>query len=102
MAPMPPLTRFGLREATSFDLENVLEAVPMPLVGLASDGSIRSWNRAAERMLGFRAEEAYGTPSSGLVRECDTSEWNTRITQACFDQLPQDFDADLVSKHEGL
>lgn len=40
----------------------VLDASPIPMLSLALDGTVRTWNRAAEQVFGWRAEEVVGAP----------------------------------------
>lgn len=45
---------------TTERLEAVLEASPLAIVTVDLDGIVRTWNPAAERILGWRADEAVG------------------------------------------
>jgi PAS domain S-box-containing protein len=49
----------ALREANS-KLELILNTSPLPITGTDADGRITSWNKAAERLFGWTAEEAVG------------------------------------------
>jgi len=42
---------------------DILQAVPMGIVAIASTGTVESWNLAAERILGWSSEEVAGGPS---------------------------------------
>lgn len=66
-------------------LETIFHAIQEGLVVLDSDGLIRYANRAAEKLLGFTAEQAAGYPIARYLREID---WN----------LVLDLDADEWSK----
>jgi diguanylate cyclase (GGDEF)-like protein/PAS domain S-box-containing protein len=48
-------------------LKSIVEACEDAIVGTTPDGIIRSWNRGAERLYGYRAEEAVGMPFSMLA-----------------------------------
>jgi len=48
-----------LREVNE-TLRALIDASPLGIVSLEVDGRVRSWNRAAERMFGYTAEEAIG------------------------------------------
>jgi PAS domain S-box-containing protein len=51
------LRRFSVRQ-----LSTIVAAFPLPVFTLAPDGTVLSWNRAAERVLGWSEEEALGQP----------------------------------------
>jgi PAS domain S-box-containing protein len=51
-----------LRESNDL-LRTVVEAAPTAIIGLDLDGNVQTvWNRAAEKMLGWTAQEAMGHP----------------------------------------
>lgn len=66
-------------------LETIFHAIQEGLVVLDADGLIRYANRAAEKLLGFSAEQAAGYPIARYLREIDWS-------------LVLDLDADEWSK----
>ena len=47
--------------------EALVEASPVAIALLEPDGTVRSWNPAAERLFGYPAEEAIGRPIDDLV-----------------------------------
>jgi PAS domain S-box-containing protein len=49
-------------EETAAYLATIVQASADPIIGLSLDGLIRSWNPAAERLLGYSAAEAIGQP----------------------------------------
>jgi PAS domain S-box-containing protein len=53
-------------EALRFQTQ-LLEAVEHALIALALDGTIRYWNRAAEKIYGWRSEEALGRNAQELL-----------------------------------
>jgi PAS domain S-box-containing protein len=48
-----------------------LELSPDPVFGTSRLNRIVFWNRSAERLLGYSAAEAIGTPCGGLLLGCD-------------------------------
>ncbi len=59
-----PLNRALERQA---QLVSIVESSQDAIVGRSFDGTILTWNRAAERMFGYTAEEALGRPVSLIV-----------------------------------
>ncbi len=49
-------------EEARFQLAALVESADIPIIGKTREGIITSWNRAAERMYGYSAEEAVGQP----------------------------------------
>jgi two-component system cell cycle sensor histidine kinase/response regulator CckA len=45
---------------TADTLRAVIQTSPLAIVGMDLDGTVKSWNRAAERMFGWRSEEVVG------------------------------------------
>ncbi len=52
-------TEAGLRYANEA-LRDVIETSPLAIVGMYLDGTVNSWNRSAEQMFGWTAEEVVG------------------------------------------
>jgi two-component system, cell cycle sensor histidine kinase and response regulator CckA len=50
-----------LRQATA-ELQALFDASPLAICSVTLDGEVRSWNRAAERLFGWRADEVVGRP----------------------------------------
>jgi PAS domain S-box-containing protein len=46
----------------SDELHALFHASPLAICGLAADGHVRRWNRAAERLFGWKAGEVVGRP----------------------------------------
>ncbi len=74
---MPEL-QFDLRRATELQqrLAAIVESSDDAIVGKSLDGIIQSWNRGAERIFGYKAEEVMGKhisiiapPIPGLMRQ---------------------------------
>lgn len=55
-------------------LASIVEHSNDAIIGKALDGTITAWNRAAERMYGFTAEEMLGKPLEALIPESRAGE----------------------------
>lgn len=53
-------------DATAYRLAAIVESSEDAIIGAEIDGAITSWNRGAERMLGYTAEEMVGRPLSSI------------------------------------
>jgi PAS domain S-box-containing protein len=61
-------------EELRFQLAAIVDSSDDAIVGKSLDGMIRSWNKGAERVFGYKAEEVIGRPISVLLppgREAD-------------------------------
>lgn len=58
----------SLRDAKE-RLQAVFEATPLPVMALDLDTRVTAWNRAAERVFGWRAEEVLGQPYPAVPPE---------------------------------
>jgi PAS domain S-box-containing protein len=56
----------GLRESEA-RTRAIVDSAPEPFLGVAEDGTIVSWNPAAERIFGWSAGEAIGQPIRDLI-----------------------------------
>ena len=61
-------TEAALRESNE-TLQAVIRACPVAIVTMDLEGRVRMWNEAAERLLGWSAEEVIGRPVPALGRE---------------------------------
>ncbi len=72
--------RFGRDQAATGDdratasLRNLLDAAPAAIVTSARDGSITTWNRAAERLFGWKQDEVVGRPPPYLAPDAQAAE----------------------------
>lgn len=60
----------AVRETSAFQ-RAILECADYSIISTGSDGTIRTFNRAAERMLGYRAEEVIGKVSPEIIHDLD-------------------------------
>ena len=51
------------------DLAALVDATPLPIVAVDADGVVRLWSAAAERLLGWRADEVVGRPAPLLASD---------------------------------
>ena len=49
------------------DARALVAAAPYPLVGLSPEGVVRSWNPAAQRLLGYSESEVAGRSLAALM-----------------------------------
>jgi PAS domain S-box-containing protein len=61
------ITELKRTEAARRQLAAIVESSEDAIIGKAPDGTIASWNRGAERIYGYRAEEVIGRPISILA-----------------------------------
>ena len=67
LAMMADITERKLAEARAAQLAGIVEASPDAIVSLSLDGTIETFNAAAERQSGWTAAEAVGGPVSRMV-----------------------------------
>ena len=76
----------------------VLDSAPDAFVAIDRDGSVRTWNAAAERMLGWPASEAVGRPLRALIIPPELREANDQLRRDLLD--PAEADATRVLELE--
>jgi PAS domain S-box-containing protein len=76
----------------------VLDSAPDAFVAIDRDGSVRTWNAAAERMLGWTASEAVGKPLRALIIPPELREANDQLRRDLLD--PAEADATRVLQLE--
>src|SRR5271169_1631128 len=67
-----------LGERRMRELVAIVESSDDAIVGKTLEGIVTSWNRGAQRLFGYRAEEAIGQPVSRIIPE-DRLEEETQI-----------------------
>ncbi len=65
----PSLPDVGAQRETDAFLRAILECADYAIITAGPDGLIRTFNRAAERMLGYRAEEVIGKAGADLLHD---------------------------------
>ena len=68
----------------------VLDSAPDAFVAIDRDGSVRTWNAAAERMLGWSASEAIGKPLRALIIPPELREANDQLRRDLLDPAEAD------------
>ncbi|MCU1378820.1 MAG: sensor signal transduction histidine kinase [Acidimicrobiales bacterium] len=68
-------------EADRALLSSIVSSTQDPILALSLDGTITSWNPGAERLYGWRAEEAVGQPIALLVPEEHQAEMTDALHQ---------------------
>lgn len=61
------ITELKLIEKKSHELASIVESTDEAIVGLTLDGTIKSWNKGAEKMYGYTANEILGKPLGILI-----------------------------------
>ncbi|MBU0622326.1 MAG: PAS domain S-box protein [Gammaproteobacteria bacterium] len=62
------ISEYKRAEASRVQLAAIVESSSDAIIGKTADGIITSWNKGAERIYGYSAEEALGRPISMLVQ----------------------------------
>jgi PAS domain S-box-containing protein len=65
------------------DVAALVDAAPVPVITLDLDRKVLSWNRAAERTFGYRAEEVIGRTNPAIPPEAE--EEIERVVNECLD-----------------
>jgi two-component system, chemotaxis family, CheB/CheR fusion protein len=70
------------------------------IIGHTLEGTITSWNRAAENMFGYRPDEVVGTPMSILFPPGREDETMTLLSRAGQGEVMTPFDSELMRKDQ--
>ena len=79
-------------------LAAIVESSDDPIVGKALDGTITSWNPAAERLYGYAAAEAVGRPSAILVPPGRPDEVPAMLARVAAGERVDDDETEHVAK----
>jgi len=88
-----------LRE-TREHLQNILDNSPVIVMTTDMDEKIASFNRGAERSLGYTADEVIGQPMSMLYK--DPSQWQDFLRLVMSERAVQDYSIELVCRFGSL
>jgi len=84
---------------TGFDVSTFIDASGDAIIGKSLDNVIRSWNRAAERIYGYTAEEAIGKPISIILPDDRLSEPDEIIQRIKRGERLEHFETVRVAKN---
>ena len=79
-------------------LASIVDSSDDAIVSKSLDGTITSWNRGAERLYGYTAEEIIGRPASLLVHEELRSEMTVILDRIARGERLQPFETVRVTK----
>jgi PAS domain S-box-containing protein len=69
-------------------LAAIIDSANDGIIGMTLEGMVTSWNRAAEAIFGYKAEDAIGRPIVGLIVPTDRWDEETRLLARVRDGLP--------------
>lgn len=87
-------------EAQTF-LSNIAEHAADAIIGLDLDTNILSWNRGAEMLFGYSAEEIIGKPWSLVIPKEAANECRERFKKATIEGFVKNIEAIRVAKNGG-
>jgi len=85
-------------QAAQARLAAIVEASDDAIVGQALDGTITSWNKGAERLYGYAAEEAVGKPVSMLAAPGRTDEVTAILARVLGGERVSYFETERMTK----
>lgn len=79
-------------------LAAIVESSEDAIIGHDLDGIVTSWNRGAEKIYGYKADEIIGQPMSTLLGEEQIDEWPANLDRLRQGQAIHNFDISRMSK----
>jgi diguanylate cyclase (GGDEF)-like protein/PAS domain S-box-containing protein len=96
------VTRFASCQAAALDAEQLLnylvESTEDAVITQSRDGTITSWNRGAERLYGYSAQEAIGRPATVLDPPSHAGQQQRRVQEVLAGVSTQRFDTEKLRK----
>lgn len=89
------LARERALKKTTGRLEALLEALPVPVCVLDTDGTVKRWNQAAEETLGYTADQLIGQQYSLLI---DTEEFASLLERVGTGETIEDYRTDIRAR----
>ena len=100
-ATTTPAAERASAEATRAHLAAIVEASGDAIISLTMDGSIDTWNRSAERLYGYSAEEAVGQNALALLAR-DPTERERKLAKMFAGSEPEQTEFQDVCKDGSL
>jgi PAS domain S-box-containing protein len=89
----------ALRDKTArARLAAIVDSAVEPIVGRALDGTVTSWNRAAEQLFGYRSDEVIGQPSAMFCPPERDGETSRLFDKVLHGETVEQFDTVRVAK----
>ena len=88
-------------EHITLELAAIVEQSDEAILRKTRDGVITEWNRAAERMYGYTADEMVGKPADVLVPEEREGEERKILQTVVADEVVTEFETVRLRKHGG-
>jgi two-component system sensor kinase FixL len=101
-APNSRVTRFRPEDDAGAFLTAIVESSDDAIIGKDLDGVIVTWNRGAERLYGYTAEEMIGRSISALIPEGDTDELSTVLRRVAAGERVEPYDTVRLAKEGHL
>ncbi len=83
VAAIRDVTEFRHRERLAARLAAIVQASDAAILSIRPDRTVDSWNRAAERLFGYSAEEIIGRPLDVLIPEDERTEFERTHAGPC-------------------
>lgn len=96
------LTEGKLAEQQSRSLASIVETSDDAIISKSLDGVIASWNKGAERIFGYTAEEAIGQPITFIIPEDRLDEERTILTRIRRGERIEHYETVRRRKHGSL